>query len=129
MTGPIVCLINEQSMSDGDLFPFQFKQLNLGPVIGKRSWGGVVGIYGSLPLLDGSSINKPEVANFDAKSGNWELEGVGMIPDIEVDNHPGKEYEGIDEQLLFAIKKIYELIPTNSKTQIPAVPKYPLKNK
>ena len=129
MTGPIVCLINEQSMSDGDLFPFQFKQLNLGPVIGKRSWGGVVGIYGSLPLLDGSSINKPEVANFGAKSGNWELEGVGMIPDIEVDNHPGKEYEGIDEQLLFAIKKIYELIPTNPKTQIPVVPKYPLKNK
>lgn len=127
MTGPMVCLINEQSMSDGDLFPFQFKSLNLGPVIGKRSWGGVIGIYGSLPLLDGSSIHKPEVSNFDAKTGQWVLEGVGMEPDIEVDNHPGKEYSGIDEQLLFGIKKVLELIPTNKKTQIPDVPAYPIK--
>ncbi len=125
MTGPMVCLINEQSMSDGDLFPFQFKELNLGPVIGKRSWGGVVGIYGSLPLLDGSSINRPEVANFGARSGNWELEGVGMVPDIEVDNHPAKEYAGIDEQLLFGIQKVLELIPANTKTKIPKVPPYP----
>jgi tricorn protease len=127
MTGPMVCLINEQSMSDGDMFPFQFKDNNLGPVIGKRSWGGVVGIYGSLPLLDGSSINKPEVANFGAKSGNWELEGVGMIPDIEVDNHPAKEYAGVDEQLLFAIDKILELMKTNTKPKVPAIPKYPIK--
>ncbi|MCL2039802.1 MAG: PDZ domain-containing protein [Bacteroidetes bacterium] len=127
MTGPIVCLINEQSMSDGDMFPFQFKDYNLGPVIGKRSWGGVVGIYGSLPLLDGSSIHKPEVANFGAKSANWELEGVGMIPDIEVDNHPAKEYEGIDEQLIFAIEKVFELMKTNTKPQVPSIPEYPIK--
>jgi len=128
MTGPMVCLINEQSMSDGDMFPFQFKDNNLGPVIGKRSWGGVVGIYGSLPLLDGSSINKPEVANFGAVSGKWELEGIGMIPDVEVDNHPAKEYKGIDEQLLFAIDKIFELIKTNTKPKIPSIPEYPIKN-
>lgn len=127
MTGPMVCLINEQSMSDGDMFPFQFRDYGLGLVIGKRSWGGVVGIYGSLPLLDGSSINKPEVANFGARSGNWELEGVGMIPDIEVDNHPAKEHEGIDEQLLFAIDKVLELIKTNTKPQIPTIPEYPIK--
>lgn len=128
MTGPMVCLINEQSMSDGDMFPFQFKELNIGPVIGKRSWGGVIGIYGSLPLLDGSSINKPEVSNFGAKSGNWELEGVGMVPDIEIDNHPAKEYAGEDEQLLFGIKKVMEMIPVNKKNKIPAIPKYPNKN-
>jgi tricorn protease len=128
MTGPMVCLINEQSMSDGDMFPFQFKELNLGTIIGKRSWGGVVGIYGSLPLLDGSSINKPEVANFGAASGNWELEGVGMTPDFEVDNHPAKEYEGIDEQLIFGINKVLELIPANQKTKIPEIPQYPEKN-
>jgi tricorn protease len=127
MAGPMVCLINEQSMSDGDMFPFQFKDYNLGPVIGKRSWGGVVGVYGSLPLLDGSSINRPEVANFGARSGAWELEGVGMVPDIEVDNHPAKEYEGIDEQLLFAIEKVLELIGTNKKPQLPSVPEYPIK--
>ena len=127
MTGPMVCIINEQSMSDGDLFPFQFKELKIGPVIGKRSWGGVVGIYGSLPLLDGSSISKPEAANFGARTANWELEGVGMIPDIEVDNHPTLEYEGIDEQLLFAINKVFELIKTNTKPQIPPIPEYPIK--
>jgi len=127
MTGPMVCLINEQSMSDGDMFPFQFKDYGLGPIIGKRSWGGVVGIYGSLPLLDGSSIHKPEVANFGARSGNWELEGVGMFPDFEVDNHPAKEYEGIDEQLLFAIDKVFELIKTNQKPQVPSIPEYPIK--
>ncbi|MDR0926525.1 MAG: PDZ domain-containing protein [Ignavibacteria bacterium] len=127
MTGPIVCLINENSMSDGDMFPFQFKASGIGPVIGKRSWGGVVGIYGSLPLLDGSSINKPEVSNFGAKSGNWELEGVGMVPDFEVNNHPAKEYAGIDEQLLFAIDKVFELMKTSTKTKIPPVPPYPIK--
>ena len=127
MTGPMVCLINEQSMSDGDMFPFQFKDYDLGPIIGKRSWGGVVGIYGSLPLLDGSLIHKPEVANFGAKSGNWELEGVGMTPDFEVDNHPALEYEGIDEQLLFAIDKVLELIKTNTKPQVPSIPEYPIK--
>lgn len=127
MAGPMVCLINEQSMSDGDLFPFQFKDMGLGPVIGKRSWGGVVGIYGSLPLLDGSSINKPEIAHFSAKTGQWVLEGVGMTPDFDVDNHPAKEYEGIDEQLLFGIQKVLEMIPENKKPQMPKIPPYPIK--
>ncbi len=124
MTGPMVCLINEQSMSDGDLFPYQFKTLGLGPVIGKRSWGGVVGIYGSLPLLDGSSVNRPEVANFGA-DGTWILEDVGMVPDIEVDNHPAKEYEGIDEQLIRGVEEINKLIKTNPKRQLPQAPPYP----
>ncbi len=126
MTGPMVCLINEQSMSDGDLFPYQFKTLKLGPVIGKRSWGGVVGIYGSLPLLDGSSVNKPEVANFGA-DGNWVLEDVGMVPDIEVDNHPAKEYIGIDEQLIRGVEEINKLLLTNPKRQLPKAPPYPNK--
>ena len=124
MTGPMVCLINEQSMSDGDLFPYQFKTLGLGPVIGKRSWGGVVGIYGSLPLLDGSSVNRPEVANFGA-DGTWILEDVGMVPDIEVDNHPAKEYEGIDEQLIRGVEEINKLMKTNPKHQLPQAPPYP----
>jgi tricorn protease len=123
MTGPMVCLINEQSMSDGDLFPFQFHTLGLGPVIGKRSWGGVVGIYGSLPLLDGSSVNKPEVANFGA-DGKWILEDVGMTPDIEVDNEPYKEYNGIDQQLNKGIEQILELVKTDNKPKLPKVPPF-----
>jgi tricorn protease len=128
MTGPMVCLINEQSMSDGDLFPFQFKRLNLGPVIGKRSWGGVVGIYGSLPLLDGSDVRKPEVANF-SPDGKWVLEDVGMVPDIEVDNDPWKEYHGTDEQLNRGIEIILDLLRTDTKPKVPALPQFPDKKK
>jgi len=128
MTGPIVCLLNEISASDGDLFPYQFKKAGIGTLIGKRSWGGVIGIRGSLPFLDGSYLYKPEFANFGA-DGSWVLEGVGMQPDIEIDNHPGKEYNGIDEQLNKAIEVILEQIKSNPKPQIPKVPNYPDKSK
>ncbi|MFH1050732.1 MAG: PDZ domain-containing protein [bacterium] len=128
MTGPIVCLLNELAASDGDLFPYQFKKAGIGTLIGKRSWGGVIGIRGSLPFLDGSYMYKPEFANFGA-DGTWVLEGVGMEPDIEVDNHPAKEYNGIDEQLNKAIEVILEQIKTNTKPQIPAVPAFPDKSK
>lgn len=128
MTGPMVCLINEQSMSDGDLFPYQFHTLGLGPLIGKRTWGGVIGIYGSLPLLDGSSVNRPEVANFGA-NGEWVLEDVGMKPDIEVDNDPYLEFIGKDQQLDKGIEVILGLIKTNKKTKIPERPPFPDKKK
>jgi len=127
MTGPMVMLINEQSMSDGDLFPYQFKLMGLGKLIGKRTWGGVIGIRGSLPFLDGGYLNKPEFANF-GRDGSWILEGVGMEPDIEIDNNPGLEFEGIDAQLLKAIEIILDEIKTNTKPKIPGVPDYPIKN-
>lgn len=128
MTGPMVCLLNEISASDGDLFPYQFNKAGLGPLIGKRSWGGVIGIRGSLPFLDGGYLYKPEFANFGA-DGKWVLEGIGMQPDIEVDNHPDKEYSGIDEQLNKAIEVVLELIKTNTKPQVPQVPPFPDKSK
>lgn len=126
-TGPIVLLINQQSMSDGDLFPFQFNQLGLGPIIGKRTWGGVIGIRGSLPLLDGSQVHRPEFANF-GRDGSWILEDVGMKPDIEVENDPAKEYQGIDQQLIRGIEEVERLIKTNPKPQIPQSPIFPDKN-
>ena len=128
MTGPIVCLINELSASDGDLFPYQFKQAGIGKLIGKRTWGGVIGIRGSLPFLDGGYMYKPEFANF-GPDGTWILEGKGMEPDIEVDNHPAKEWQGIDEQLIKAVQVALEEIKTNTKPQIPKVPPYPDKSK
>jgi tricorn protease len=128
MTGPIVCLINELSASDGDLFPYQFKAAGLGKIIGKRSWGGVIGIRGSLPFIDGGYLNKPEFANF-GYDGTWVLEGTGMTPDIEVDNHPAKEWLGEDEQLDRAIKQALDEIKTNTKTKVPTVPPYPDKSK
>ncbi len=127
MTGPIVCLLNQYSASDGDLFPYQFKEAEIGTLIGKRSWGGVIGIRGSLPFLDGGYLYKPEFANFGA-DGEWILEGKGMEPDIVVDNHPAKEYQGVDQQLNKAIEVILEKIKTNDKPKIPEVPSYPDKS-
>lgn len=126
MTGPMVCLVNEISASDGDLFPYQFKTLGIGKVIGKRTWGGVIGIRGSLPFLDGGYLMKPEFANFGA-DGKWVLEGEGLAPDIEVDNNPALEFQGIDQQLDKAVEIILEEIKTNTKPQIPKVPSYPIK--
>ncbi len=73
--GPKVCLCDEFSASDGDIFPYRFKTLKLGKLIGKRTWGGVVGIRGSLPLLDGGSLNKPEFAPYAADGKGWIIEG------------------------------------------------------
>ncbi|MEW5900772.1 MAG: PDZ domain-containing protein, partial [Acidobacteriota bacterium] len=127
LLGPKVCLINEFSASDGDLFPYRFKQYRLGPLIGKRTWGGVVGIRGSLPLLDGGQLMKPEFAPFGLDRKTWILEGVGVEPDIHVDNDP-KEYAGIDEQLNKAIEVILEELKTK-EVKFPPIPPFPVKIK
>jgi tricorn protease len=108
------------------LFPYQFKKAGLGKIIGRRSWGGVIGIRGSLPFLDGGYLNKPEFANFGA-DGTWVLEGTGMTPDIDVDNNPAKEWNDDDEQLNKAIEVVLEEMKTDQKTKIPTVPQYPIK--
>jgi tricorn protease len=123
--GPKVCLINEYSASDGDLFPYQFRKYGLGKLIGKRSWGGVVGIRGSLPFIDGASLNKPEFSTYD--ENGWIIEGHGVEPDIFVDNHPAKEYAGEDEQLNKAIEVILEELKNNPQ-EIPDIPEFPKKN-
>jgi tricorn protease len=122
--GPMVCLLNEFSASDGDLFPWRFKHYKLGPLIGKRSWGGVVGIRGSLPLVDGGFLNKPEFSRFDVEGKKWIIEGYGVDPDIEQENDPAKEYAGTDEQLLKGIEVILDKLKTEEK-KLPDVPPYP----
>jgi tricorn protease len=107
MLGPKVLLMDNYSASDGDLFPYQFKKLEMGTIIGVRSWGGVVGIRGSLPFIDGGDLRRPEFAPFD-ENGNWVIEGYGVEPDIVVDNDPAKEYAGEDQQLNKAIEVILE---------------------
>jgi tricorn protease len=128
LVGPKVCLINEFSASDGDIFPYRFKTYKLGKLIGKRTWGGVVGIRGSLPLLDGGFLNKPEFAPYSVDGKNWIIEGIGVEPDIVVDNDPAKEYAGIDEQLNKAIEVILEELKTKEVT-LPPIPPYPKKDK
>jgi tricorn protease len=124
--GPMVCLMNEFSASDGDLFPYRFKHYKLGKLIGKRSWGGVVGIRGTLPLLDGGYLNRPEFSRYDVAGKEWVIEGHGVDPDIVVDNDPAQEYAGIDDQLNRAIAEIQKELKTKEK-KVPPVPAYPKK--
>jgi tricorn protease len=122
--GPLVCLINEFSASDGDIFPYRFRKYKLGKLIGKRTWGGVVGIRGSLPLLDGGTLMKPEFSRYDTEGKQWIIEGHGVDPDIIVDNDPSREFNGIDDQLNKAIEVIKEELKTKEK-KIPSPPPYP----
>jgi len=119
---PVTCLLNEFSASDGDLFPCRFRQYKFGPLIGKRSWGGVVGIRGTLPLLDGGTLNRPEFSRYDVEGKKWIIKGHGVDPDIVVDNDPAKEYAGEDEQLNKAIAVILEELKTKEKKPPPPPP-------
>ncbi|MCK6543750.1 PDZ domain-containing protein [bacterium] len=126
MVGPMVCLLNEFSASDGDLFPYRFRKMKLGKLIGKRSWGGVVGIRGSLPLVDGGYLNRPEFGSYDTDGKEWIIEGHGVDPDIVIDNDPAREFAGIDDQLTKGIEVIMEELKTK-KRELPKKPEYPKK--
>jgi len=104
--GPKVLLMNYASASDGDLFAYQFKKHKLGTTIGTRTWGGVVGIRGSLPFIDGGIMMRPESGSYSAAESKWIIEGHGVEPDIYQDNDPSKEYNGEDQQLNKAIEVI-----------------------
>ncbi|MDR3285889.1 MAG: PDZ domain-containing protein, partial [Prevotellaceae bacterium] len=103
--GPKVCLVNKYSASDGDLFPWGFKALGLGKLIGTRTWGGIIGISGSLPYIDGTDIRVPFFTSYDT-NGQWIIENHGVDPDILIDNDPIKEWNGEDEQLNRAIEEV-----------------------
>ena len=118
--GPKVLLINKYSASDGDLFPWSFKANNLGTVIGTRTWGGIIGISGSLPYMDGTDVRVPFFTNYDAKTGQWIVENHGVDPDILIDNDPIKEQVGIDQQLEKAIEVALEQL--KNRKPLPGVP-------
>jgi len=128
MLGPKVLLINEYSASDGDLFPYSFKKHKMGTVIGTRTWGGVVGIRGSLPFIDGGDLRKPEFASYSSEESKWIIEGIGVEPDIYLRNDPAREYEGIDDQLNKAIEVILEELE-DWEGGIPDIPPGPDKSK
>jgi tricorn protease len=101
--GPKCILINEYAGSGGDAFPYYFREQKLGPVIGKRTWGGLVGISHNLPLVDGGVITMPDFGLYDL-SGHWTVENHGVDPDIEVENRPEFLVQGHDPQLERAIQ-------------------------
>lgn len=125
--GPKVLLVNEYSASDGDLFPYRFKYNNLGTVIGHRTWGGVVGYSGTVPVVDGGAIVTPSYAPYAVDGSGFIIEGTGVTPDMEIDNDPHKEYMGEDEQLNKAIEIILQQLKTESP-KIPQIPAFPDKS-
>jgi tricorn protease len=123
--GHMVALLDENSASDGDIFPWQFRNAGLGPLIGKKSWGGVVGITDHGPLIDGGSVHVPEFGFADV-DGNYVIEGEGVSPDIEVDNHPASVIAGRDRQLERAIEEVMNKIEANPP-RFPDHPEEPVK--
>jgi tricorn protease len=122
--GPMACLLNEFSASDGDIVAYRFRHHKLGPLIGKRSWGGVVGIRGSLPLLDGGDLRKPEFSRYDLSGNEWIMENVGVSPDIVVDNDPAREFAGEDQQLDKAVEVLLAELKKNPPKAV-SPPPYP----
>ena len=123
--GHLVCILDEDSASDGDIFPYRFREAGLGPLIGKRSWGGVIGITNHGPLLDGGAVNVPQFGT-NAVDGSWVVENVGVQPDIEVDNDPRSVIAGRDPQLERAVEEVLRMIRENPKS-LPAPPAPPVK--
>ncbi len=110
--GPLVALTNEQAGSDGDIFSHGFKLLKLGPLVGKRTWGGVVGIEPRHRLADGTMTTQPEYS-FWFEDVGWGVENYGTDPDIEVDNTPQDYARGVDAQLERTIEEILKLLEAN----------------
>jgi tricorn protease len=110
--GPKVALINEDTASDGDIFAYQFRQQKIGALIGKRTWGGVIGIDDHGPLLDGGMVFVPEFGTAN-ENGQWVIEGHGVDPDIVVDEDPVQVAEGHDPQLERAIEELLRVLSKN----------------
>jgi tricorn protease len=119
--GPKVMLINGWSGSGGDAFPFYFREAKLGPLVGTRTWGGLIGLSGSPELVDGGGFTVPTFRMYDVR-GNWFAEGVGVEPDITVDENPTELAKGIDPQLERAIAEAMTLLKTAAPA--PARPTY-----
>jgi tricorn protease len=119
LNGPFVVLTNEFAGSDGDILPAAIQLEGLAPVIGMRSWGGVVGISSIRPLVDGGLMTQPETAWWDPQLG-WGLENHGVDPDIEVQNLPQDLARGLDPQLTRGIAEVLEL----HQKQPPVAPRF-----
>jgi tricorn protease len=118
--GHMACLLNEGSGSDGDIFPYMFRQLGLGPLIGTRTWGGVVGINDYGPMIDGGQIFVPEAGSVSLE-GKWIIEGHGVDPDIVVENDVQSVLAGRDPQLERGVAEVMKKIQEDPK----AFPKRP----
>jgi tricorn protease len=122
--GSMVCITNHYAASDGDFFSYFFKKYKLGPLIGERTWGGVRGIRGNIPLIDGGYITRPEFSIYSLDS-KWLIENRGVAPDIEVENRPDLVVKGQDPQLERAISEVMKMMQENPKKFPPRPPDLP----
>ena len=123
--GPKIALVNEDTASDGDIFANAFRQWKIGQLVGKRTWGGVVGITDHGPLLDGGTVFVPEFGTADAQ-GHWIIEGHGVDPDIVVDQDPVEVLAGHDPQLERGVAELLKQLPA-VPTGLPQRPPPPIK--
>ena len=121
--GPKCMLINGRAGSGGDAFPHYFRERGLGPLIGKRTWGGLIGYTGVPRLIDGGSVTVPSFGIYD-RDGNWIIEGTGVSPDIEVEDNPAKMWNGGDPQLEAAITVMLRALESRAAKR-PDKPAYP----
>jgi tricorn protease len=123
--GPKAMIVNEFAGSGGDAMPWYFRRMKIGPLIGKRTWGGLVGIYDYPPLIDGGRVTAPRLAFWNPE-GQWEVENHGVAADLEVEYDPQAVREGRDPQLEKAVQVVLEELKRNPlpKYHKPAFPNY-----
>ena len=111
----MVCLTNRQAGSGGDELPWEFQYFKMGPVIGTRTWGGLVGVSMFIAMIDGGGLTAPDYRIYDPQ-GKWVVENEGVTPDIEIDLHPAEMARGYDAQLMKAIEVLTEKIEQDPRT-------------
>jgi tricorn protease len=111
----LVCLTNKQAGSGGDMLPMEFQMMKMGPVIGTRTWGGLVGVSMWIDLVDGGGMSAPDYRIYDPQ-GRWIVENEGVTPDIEIDLDPVEMSKGNDAQLLKGIEVLMQEIKEDPKT-------------
>ncbi len=123
--GPKAMIINEMAGSGGDALPWYFRKRSVGPLVGKRTWGGLIASFPAPQLMDGGSVTAPDAAIYGL-DGHWEVENVGVPPDIEVEFDPAAWRQGKDPQLERAVSEVLEALEKNppKKYQRPPFPNY-----
>lgn len=116
--GPKVMIINESGGSGGDALPYLFHEMKIGPLVGTRTWGGLVGTLGDALPIDDGGLTAPDLAFYDMK-GHWAVENEGVTPDIEVENTTAEDIKGHDTQLERAVSEALKLLQANPVTRVP----------
>ncbi len=124
--GPKVMIVNERAGSGGDAMPWYFKRAQVGKLVGMRTWGGLVGMAGAPPLMDGGAVSAPASGIYNPLSGEWEVENIGVAPDVEVEQDPALVRKGRDPQLERAVELVMEELKKSPPPQLrrPAFPNY-----